>query len=314
MTHRSTSPSRPAQPFHRALLNSAWIILIAFSLTASVPTAAHAQLSGTTPAPAAQPPAADAPLLSAGTTPKAAPGATAAASAQTGKSVPTVIDLFWFSPYINGSILVLSILAVMLFVHALLTLASPVFNPRRFIDDITRLILSKQFDQAISLCQNRPGIFVSSVVQRIVENREKDLAVLMEIIAAEGRRRAEVVWSRVGYLAEIANIAPLFGLLGTVMGMIKVFFMLNLRVVGETRRDLSEGIAEAMGATMFGLIVAIAAGIFYTLARSRAVTALADAEQICHTLADHTHRVAAGSAPGATPHRIAPPSMATRNP
>jgi biopolymer transport protein ExbB len=228
----------------------------------------------------------------------AAPADASAAKpvAAMGQGMPTPIDLFFINPWINGAILALSVISLLLFVFLMLTLSGSLFNPPRFINDVTRLILNRQFDPAIHLCQSHSGVFVSSVVQRVVENREKELSVLMSIIDAEGRRRAEIVWSRVGYLAEIANIAPLFGLLGTVLGMIRVFFTLNTRVVSETRVELSSGIAEAMGATMFGLIVAIGAGIFYTMTRARAVRALAEGEQVCHTLADQVHRVAGGAA------------------
>jgi biopolymer transport protein ExbB/TolQ len=45
-----------------------------------------------------------------------------------------------------------------------------------------------------------------------------------------------------------------------------------------------------MSTTMFGLIVAIVAGVFYTIVKSRATRVLAETEQVCHTIADHTHR------------------------
>lgn len=209
-----------------------------------------------------------------------------------GKGVPTVWALFMTSKYINGAILALSVIALLLFLFLLLTLTSGSFNPPRFVDDVTKLILNRNFEQATHLCQQRSHIFSSSIIQRLIENRDKELGVLMEILSAEGRRRSEVIWNRVGYLAEISNIAPMLGLLGTVVGMIKVFFTLTERIAGPNVGALSAGIAEAMSTTMFGLIVAIAAGVFYTIIRSRATAALTEAEQVCHTIADHTHRAA----------------------
>lgn len=230
-------------------------------------------------------------------------GATEAAEAEgvlMGEGVPTIAELFMQSPWINGILAGLSVLALVLFLYLLLSLSSGSFNPPQFTNDVTKLILNRQYDQAIHYCQNNGHLFASTIVQRLVENRDKEPAVLMEILNAEGRRRGEGIWNRVGYLAEISNIAPMLGLLGTVLGMIKVFFTLNTRVVGQTAGQLSEGIAEAMGTTLFGLVVAIAAGMFYTIAKGRATAALADAEQACHTLADHTHRAENGqAAPGA---------------
>lgn len=237
------------------------------------------------------------------TTPDNAPGAAATTSdapvilgdtneVAMGEGVPTVYALFMTSPYINGALLGLSVLAVLIFLYLLMTLNSRSFNPPRFLDDVTKLILNRQFDQAIHLCQANSGVFTSSVIQRVVENRDKELGETMEIISAEGRRRGETIWNRIGYLSEISNIAPMLGLLGTVVGMIKVFFTLTERIAGPNIGRLSEGIAEAMGTTMFGLILAIAAGLFYTITKSKATAVLAEAEQVCHTIADHTHRAA----------------------
>lgn len=209
-------------------------------------------------------------------------------------ATPTLADLFMTSPYINGAIAVLSVFAVVIFLFLMLALTSRGFNPPRFFDNVTKLIHGKQFDQAVHLCQLNGNVFASSIIQRLVENRDKDHGVLMEIIQTEGRRRAEIIWNRVNYLAEISNIAPLLGLLGTVVGMIDVFYgALTVRIAGERAAVLASGIGGAMSTTMFGLIVAIAAGAFYALLRSRATGVLAESEQLCHTLADQIGRASA---------------------
>lgn len=215
----------------------------------------------------------------------------ASSGVQIGGGIPTFLELFQTSPYINMILLVLSVLTIVMFLYLMLSFSAGAFNPTRFVDDITKLILSGQFDRAIHLCQNHMHVFGSSIIQRVIENRSKDHGVLMAILDAEGRRRSELIWNRLGYLAEIANVAPMLGLLGTVIGMIKVFFTLTTRTAGEKAAELSAGIAEAMGTTMFGLIVAILAGLCYTIAKTRATRALVEAEQVCHTIADHTHRV-----------------------
>ena len=237
--------------------------------------------------------------------PPADPGAGGAADAgpMLGQGVPTVYELFMTSPYINGALLALSVLAVLMFLYLLLVMTGRSLVPPRFIDNATKLIINRQFDQAINLCQNHGRVFSASIIQRLVESRDKGPAVLMGVLAAEGRRRGEIVWNRIGYLAEIANIAPMIGLLGTVIGMIKVFFTLTTRTVGEKAAQLSGGIAEAMGTTMFGLIVAIMAGVFYTIVKGRATAALTEAEHVCHTIADHTHRAAEPDSPPGRPRR-----------
>ncbi len=209
--------------------------------------------------------------------------------------MPTVIDLLTatqVSTIINGILLVMSVIAAIIFFFLYVSLTRGAFAPSSFVDDVTKLVINKQFDPAIHLCQQNRDVFCSSILQRVIENRDKDSAVLMEILSTEGRRRAETIWNRIGYLSEISNIAPMLGLLGTSIGMIYVFFTLSWNTTGEKINAMSTGIATAMGTTVLGLIVAIVAGVFYTIARSRATGVLVSTEQVCHTIADHTHRAA----------------------
>jgi biopolymer transport protein ExbB len=215
---------------------------------------------------------------------------TAPDGVEMGGGIPTVSELFMTSPYINGLILLLSLLALAVFVFVFLGLNRGAFAPPRFIDDVTKAILNRKFEHAEHLCQSNSRCFAAPIIQRLIEHRDEEPVMLMGVLEAEGKRRADAIWNRIGYLAEIATIAPTLGLLGTVIGMIKVFFTLTTRVAGTPNiTKLSGGIAEAMGTTMFGLIVALIAGVFYTVARSRATTVLADTEQIVHSVADHTH-------------------------
>ena len=224
-------------------------------------------------------------------------GQGAAASAAGGGGVPTVYELFMTSKYINGALLAMSVIGLGWFLILLFQLDARSFTPPRFVDEVTRLIFGRQYDQALVMCRNHPRTFVAGIVQRVIENRDQDPGVLMEIVASEGRRKGEGVWARAGYLAEISNIAPMLGLLGTVVGMIKVFFTLTTNTGGQKAAELSSGIAEAMGTTMFGLIVAIGAWLFHAIIRSRATGALTEAERVCHGIADATHRNAGGARP-----------------
>ena len=71
-----------------------------------------------------------------------------------------------------------------------------------------------------------------------------------------------VLERRLSMLGTIATISPLLGLLGTVVGMIKVFS--NIDINGSANTDLlAVGISEALITTAFGLIIAVPAIIFY---------------------------------------------------
>ena len=234
-----------------------------------------AQPQGYPAQPYAQPPVAPAP---------------GAAPASDGPQIPTVRELFETNIYINGILVALSAIGLILFLYLITALTSGSFVPSRFIDDVTKLVLQGQYEQAIHLCQSNSQVFASSLIQRCIENRDGDHNVVLSLMQSEGKRRAEVIWNRVGYLAEISNIAPSLGLLGTVLGMIKAFFSLELTSAAARAADLSSAIAEAMGTTMFGLIVALMTGFFFTLVKGRATVIFADAEQVCQTVAEHIIR------------------------
>ena len=75
---------------------------------------------------------------------------------------------------------------------------------------------------------------------------------------------------RVGFLAMLGNVATLTGLLGTITGMIKSFAAVSNANPAEKASLLAAGIAEAMNATAFGLIVAIPALIAFAVMQNRA--------------------------------------------
>jgi len=200
--------------------------------------------------------------------------------------LPTFIELYQFSPTINAVLLGLSAIALALFIFFVLTINHRAMIPASLVQDVTKLVVRQKYDDAGNLCRAHKRVFIATILQRINENADKDPALLINILETEGRRRADVVWNRISYLADIANIAPMIGLLGTVIGMIKAFFALDLEATDASNQTLAQGVGEAMATTLFGLAVAIAASVFYTISKGRTTKVLAAAEQAAHSVAD----------------------------
>jgi biopolymer transport protein ExbB len=205
-------------------------------------------------------------------------------------NLPTLVALYKTSPIINGIILILSMIAVLLFLFFMLTINTSAFAPTTFVDDVSKLVINRKYDEAANLCRANPRVFVATVIQRCAENAGKEHSVIMDMIDSEGRRRADIVWNRISYLADVANVAPMLGLLGTVLGMMQAFLTLPESKGNISSSLLSYGIGGAMATTFFGLIVAILATLFYTIVKSRATRSLATAEQVVHSVADHIKR------------------------
>ena len=204
--------------------------------------------------------------------------------------LPNFTRLFMFSPVINGIIAGLSVIALGLFLFFLLTINTMGMAPPSFINGVTRMVINKEHQEATRFCRNHSHIFAASVVLRCVENAGKQHSVIMDMLDTEGRRRADILWNRISYLADVANLGPMLGLLGTVRGMIKAFFSLQRESGSIDSMALSVSIGEAMATTMFGLALAIVATIFHTIVRSRVTRSLATVEQVVHNITDHIKR------------------------
>lgn len=222
--------------------------------------------------------------------------------------LPSFGVLFATSPIINGLILGLSIVAVALFGYFMLTIHSKTMVPPAFIDEVTKLVLAGNYPEAASFCRANPHIFAASIIQRCVENAGKSQSIIMDMLDGEGRRRADIVWNRISYLADVANIAPMLGLLGTVVGMLQAFYSINYTALSASSNALTRAIGGAMATTFFGLIVAILAQLFYTLVKSRVTRSLAEAEQVVHSIADYIKRdtPTPAPAPGTSPAAAQP--------
>ena len=124
----------------------------------------------------------------------------------------------------------------------------------------------------------------------LTEVRFNDDAHLMNIIENEGQRRAGLIWNRISYLIDLSVVAPMLGLLGTVLGMLEAFFVLPKESASVSSKALAYAIGGAMTATFFGLVVAIMAVVFHSIIKSRTLRALSEAEQVVHSIADYIKR------------------------
>ena len=98
--------------------------------------------------------------------------------------------------------------------------------------------------------------------------------------AAEGGRVADRMMAAVDWLADIAAIAPLVGLLGTVLGMFQAFGGIASDVTaGAKPMVLAQGVSQAIVTTIFGLAIAIPALVCYAFFRRRAQRRIAEIEE-----------------------------------
>ena len=110
--------------------------------------------------------------------------------------------------------------------------------------------------------QLREGSVLGRVLAAGLVNRHRSRHLIKEAIEDTGRHVVHELERFLNTLGTIAGISPLLGLLGTVIGMIKVFSSIMVHGVGDANQ-LAGGISEALITTAAGLTVAIPSFFFY---------------------------------------------------
>jgi len=121
-------------------------------------------------------------------------------------------------------------------------------------------------------------------------NRKHSREIMKESIEEVGRHVAHDFERFLNVLGTIASVTPLLGLLGTVVGMIKVFTVITTQGVGDPS-VLSEGISEALLTTAAGLSVAIPSLMFHRYFSGRVDDLIITMEQEALKLVEIMHGI-----------------------
>ena len=119
-------------------------------------------------------------------------------------------------------------------------------------------------------------------------HRDSDRTITREAIEDTGRHVTVTLERNLNALGTIAAISPLLGLLGTVIGMIKVFAVITTEGVGNPG-TLAGGISEALITTAFGLMIAIPSVICYRHFKAKINNLIAHMEQEVTRLVEALH-------------------------
>lgn len=202
------------------------------------------------------------------------------------KSDGVVIDLgqvFAGSPTIYTVLFVLSIASVAIWAYALMSLRTNELMPEEPLKELRSKLTAKQYNEALALCEKTPTILFH-MISTGIQSRTQGQNSMLELMKSEGRRSSTRLWQKTSLLNDIAVIAPMIGLLGTVLGMFYAFYDLNRSM--ESISSLFDGLGVSVGTTVGGLIVAILALIFHATTKYRLTRQLALIETEAHSLAN----------------------------
>lgn len=184
-------------------------------------------------------------------------------------------------------IILCSIIAMGIIGERLWTLRRDRIIPRHLVAQVWTLLKTRKLDSA-QLQQLRAGSPLGRILAAGLANMHHDRAVMIESIEDTGRHEVHKLERFLNPLGTIAAISPLLGLLGTVLGMIKVFGAIQMQGLGNTGA-LAGGISEALITTAAGLMVAIPALIAYRYFRRHIDGLVVEMEQEALKLVDAVH-------------------------
>lgn len=176
----------------------------------------------------------------------------------------------------------LSVITVILILLYFLSIRRSAIVSERFMATVESMIAKRDYAGLVGQSHRRNEC-MARIVQNTLEfmhgNPGMPFENVREVAQTEGSRQAGLLTSRITYLSDIGAIAPMVGLLGTVIGMIKAFIEISTGgVQGVREMGLAAGVSEALIATAGGLGISLVALIFYSFFRGRVHTCISELE------------------------------------
>jgi biopolymer transport protein ExbB len=164
-----------------------------------------------------------------------------------------------------------SVVAVAIIVERVIVLAFRLnLNAGPFMDQVQKLVLSGNVDRAVKLCGAAPDTALSRVVKAGLTRAGKGEQEVSRAIEEAVLEVTPAISRRISALWSLANVATLIGLIGTITGLIRTFRSLSAASAEMKQVMLSNGIAEAMNNTAFGLTIAVTCIVAHLLLTSKA--------------------------------------------
>ncbi|HPC59174.1 MAG TPA: MotA/TolQ/ExbB proton channel family protein [Verrucomicrobiota bacterium] len=175
-------------------------------------------------------------------------------------------------------ILFISAVAVVVFTERFLHYHRAQINSLEFLNGVRTVLKRDNVVEALSICDATPGP-VARLVKTAILNRDHGRERVREALEEAGLAEVPRLEEKLNLLATIAQLSPLLGLLGTVLGFIQTFMRIQSAGLHAQVGDLSNGIWQALICAAAGLAVAIPAHAGYNYLVSRVNSIVLDMER-----------------------------------
>lgn len=149
-----------------------------------------------------------------------------------------------------------AILALVVFLERLFQVHRIKIKSEDFVRGVCNIMERRNVKEALSICEETPGP-VARMVRAAIQRYDQDRQQIAQAIDSTAMTEIALLERRLGVLATVAQVAPLLGLLGTVLGLIKIAILVEQKAPLVQAGDLAGGLWQALIATAAGLGVAI---------------------------------------------------------
>jgi biopolymer transport protein ExbB len=176
-------------------------------------------------------------------------------------------------------IIIAAAIAAVVFMERVLYCHRSQINSTEFLNGVRTVIKRGNVVEAISICDATPGP-VSRLVKTAILTRELGRERVREAVEEAGLVEVPRLEEKLNLLATIAQIAPLLGLFGTVVGFIDVFGQIDQAGLYSNIGQLSHGVWKSLVCAAGGIAVAIPAHAGYNYLVSRVNKIVIDMERV----------------------------------
>ncbi|MCF7708507.1 MAG: MotA/TolQ/ExbB proton channel family protein [Verrucomicrobia bacterium] len=165
-----------------------------------------------------------------------------------------------------------SAIAIVVFIERWLHYHRAQINSTEFVNGVRNVLRRANIVEALSICDATPGP-VARLVKTAILNRDRGREGVRESLEETGLVEVPRLEKKLNLLATLAQLTPQLGLLGTVLGFIRMFSALQNAGVFATTSTFAQGVWEALICTAAGLAVSIPcnAGYNYLVSRVNAI-------------------------------------------
>jgi biopolymer transport protein ExbB len=202
----------------------------------------------------------------------------------------SILDIVRLGGFLMVVLAAISVIALALAIFYAITLRREALAPSRFLKDAEEAARNQGVEGLAAVCRRfdcPAGRALLAGIEKAGKTPLPDHALVLGAIEAEGNRQAQKLWRRIQYLNDLGVIAPMVGLLGTVLGMIRSFNAIYLQYGTSKPVTLAGGVAQALITTATGLAIAIPCLLLYSFFRGRASYLISQMEEACETLSSY---------------------------